>query len=234
MSHFPVAVIVPDGVSLNDLLAPYQENNMGDCPKKYMEFVDTEDEHRKEYETDFNKEYNTFEEYMRDYHGYDARDPEKGRYGYWENPNAKWDWWQTGGRFSGWFKDKKGQKVNECQVSDLDRTPDEAARARAARFWEIVVEGSPLRPGEEKPINLYKVSYYLEQYGTKENYAAELAGDAPWAFISPDGVWHEKGKMGWFTCSDANQDKRKTFIAEWEEALAAAPDNWVVLVDCHI
>lgn len=282
MSHFPVAVIVHDGASLDDLLAPYQENNMGDCPKKYMEFVDTEDKHRGEYETGmtekvktpdgrllepfdeefrvpgtfgfgtdthkvpegagyekvdikFTELYSTFEEYMADYHGYDERDPDTGKYGYWENPNAKWDWWQIGGRYSNWFETKDGRKVSDCKVRDMDRTPDEAAREKALRFWEIVVEGSPMRPGEEKPFNFYTPSYYLEQYGTKEEYAAEQAGDAPWAFITPDGVWHEKGEMGWFAAHDANQDTRRTFNAAWEEAIAAtAPDDWVVLVDCHI
>lgn len=282
MSHFAVAVILHDGDCLDDLLAPYQENNMGDCPRKYLEFVNTEDEHREEYETDTIRKvktpdgrllwpwdeefrvpgtigsgtgthkvpegagyeevdvkaselYPTFEKYMEEYHGYDERDPETGKYGYWENPNKKWDWWQVGGRYSNWFKTKDGRKVDDCQVKDLDRAPDEAARKKALRFWEIVVEGSPLLPGEEKPFNMYKPAYYLDQYGTKEEYANEQASDAPWAFITPDGVWHEKGAMGWFACSDATKDSRQSFAKEWEAAIAAAaPDDWVVLVDCHI
>ena len=50
MSHFAVAVIVHDNGYLDDLLAPYQENNMGDCPEQYLKFVSTEEEHREEYE----------------------------------------------------------------------------------------------------------------------------------------------------------------------------------------
>lgn len=283
MSHFAVAVILHDGDCLDDLLAPYQENNMGDCPKKYLAFVNTEDEHREEYETETIRKvktpdgkllwpwdetfrvpgmvghgtnthkvpegagyevvdvkaselYPTFEIYMADYHGYDdGPDPETGKYGYWENPNKKWDWWQIGGRYSNWFKTKDGREVNDCQIKDLDRTPDEAALKKAARFWEIVVEGSPLLPGEEEPFNMWKPSYYLNQYGTKENYVADAGSDAPWAFVTPDGVWYEKGAMGWFAYSDATKDSRQTFVKEWEAAIAAAaPDDWVVLVDCHI
>lgn len=42
----------------------------------------------------------SFEEYCRDYCGYRCR---KGRWGYFYNPNAKWDWWCIGGRFCGPF-----------------------------------------------------------------------------------------------------------------------------------
>jgi len=45
--------------------------------------------------------YATFEEYMEEYCGYKARDPQKNRYGYWQNPNKKWDWWTIGGRWTG-------------------------------------------------------------------------------------------------------------------------------------
>jgi hypothetical protein len=234
MSHFPVVVIMDGELTLRELMAPYQENNMGDCPKQYLKFVDVEDEHREEYETEAKEEYNTFEEYMASYHGYDKRDPDTGKYGYWENPNAKWDCWTVGGRFSNWFKTKDGQKVNECPVPFMDRTPDEAARKKAMRFWEILMEGSPLRPGEEQPFSIYSPNYYLEQYGTKEEYAAEQADPTPWAFITPDGVWHEKGVMGWFAAHDATQDSRRTHKAEWAAALAAAPNATLVVVDCHI
>ncbi|WNM70125.1 hypothetical protein [Myxococcus phage Mx1] len=48
MSHFSVLVI---GNDVEKQLAPYQENNMGDCPKEYLEFVDVEEEYVDEYET---------------------------------------------------------------------------------------------------------------------------------------------------------------------------------------
>jgi len=143
MSHFTVLVI---GNDPEEQLAPYQENNMGDCPKELMEFHDLEDEYADEWEngtremivmedgtlkspydhcfsegTGFNKEqvipdhlerrevpfkevYEDFETYMRDWHGCQKRDEEIGKFGYWENPNAKWDWYQLGGRWNGFFK----------------------------------------------------------------------------------------------------------------------------------
>ena len=38
MSHFTVAVITDDINKLEGMLAPYQENNMDDCPREYLEF----------------------------------------------------------------------------------------------------------------------------------------------------------------------------------------------------
>jgi len=142
MSHFTVLVIGNDPESA---LAPYQENNMGDCPKKYLKFHSVEEEYRKEYEEDgvemikmddgrllytwddeiensiknkniignLNKvfvkhkdRYSTFENFIKDWAGYKEVDEETGEFGYWENPNAKWDWYQLGGRWKGFFKVK--------------------------------------------------------------------------------------------------------------------------------
>lgn len=233
MSHFTVMVI---GDNVEEQLAPYQENNMGDCPEEYMTFHDVEEEGRKEWENEGNDEwypdlrhtlktkdiekdiselkkldawsftlsdtfdkhkvkigarvavmgwingepgaenvrklygeifeykrfvgfdvwnrmsektkeswkelytndkelketieklewfditvkwidppkqipyketYPEFDKFMEEYQGY-KRDEKEGKYGYWENPNAKWDWYQIGGRWSGFFKLKRG------------------------------------------------------------------------------------------------------------------------------
>lgn len=53
--------------------------------------------------------YPTFEEYLSDWCGYQY-DEKQGGYGYWKNPNAKWDWYQVGGRWTGFFKGKKNVK----------------------------------------------------------------------------------------------------------------------------
>lgn len=161
MSHFTVLVKVPGhlikditntevvSAELELMLAPYQENNMGDCPKEFMEFMDMEDEIREEYENgsvervrlddgtlvsprdrrfkvqeghivryevpDHLKRvhvpmpdaYGSLDEFAENYCGYE-RDDETGKYGYWENPNKKWDWWVIGGRWRGMLRIKEG------------------------------------------------------------------------------------------------------------------------------
>jgi len=151
MSHFTVLVI---GENPEEQLAPFQENNMDDCPEEFLEFHDMEDELRDNYETDtvtkvvmpdgrllstwddefkvsgsicigtnshkvpdhlekrevsVKEIYKTFDEYARKYHGY-KKDERKDRYGYWENPNAKWDWCLLGGRWSGFFNLKPNRE----------------------------------------------------------------------------------------------------------------------------
>jgi hypothetical protein len=51
----------------------------------------------------FKELYPTFEAFAADYCGYKARDKDKGRFGYWRNPNKTWDWYQIGGRWTGHF-----------------------------------------------------------------------------------------------------------------------------------
>lgn len=154
MSHFAVLVI---GNNIEAQLAPYQENNMDDCPREYMEFCDEEDNLRQEYQKDtidqvvlsngelvftfdekfrvpgtfgtgtdthkipsnlevrkvpFTEKYNTFEEFLIEWHGCNEKDDITGKYGYWKNPNAKWDWYLVGGRWTGFFKLKSGRSGN--------------------------------------------------------------------------------------------------------------------------
>lgn len=54
MSHFTVAVITdgkPTYEKISKALAPYQENNMGDCPKEYLTFHSLSKKYKEEYET---------------------------------------------------------------------------------------------------------------------------------------------------------------------------------------
>lgn len=68
----------------------------------------------------FTEKYKTFEEFMKDYAGYDERDDEKGLYGHWSNPNAKWDWWVIGGRWGGAWPLKPGAKGALGEPSTFD------------------------------------------------------------------------------------------------------------------
>jgi hypothetical protein len=225
MSHFTVLVRIPadqvDGTNivpaLEQMLAPYQENNMGDCPEEYLEFEDIEDEYREKYQTEttervrmsdgkllspyddqfkrkkddfinneydvpeflerrkvpFTELYGTFEEFMSDYVGDEHPDPKTGRYGYWRNPNTKWDWWQLGGRWNGRLPVKPGASdvangspsslddspkyakncVDACRVGELDL--DEIAkktRESAEKWWEkyLLWRSKDYDPNDEK------------------------------------------------------------------------------------
>lgn len=169
MSHFSVLVVSRTPEQVAELLAPYQENGMGDCPREYLVFDDDEDEYRKEFDEKsiemvrapdgellytwdrrfkqggilnqttvipegyekvrvYHKDrYASFEEFMADWAGYSARDEETSRYGIWRNPNAKWDWYVLGGRWTGMIMPKK---VVGKPAMSLDEVTDPKLRER--------------------------------------------------------------------------------------------------------
>ncbi len=190
MSHFTVLVIGTDDV--DEALAPFQENNMGDCPREYLEFHDEEDEYRKEYDTGgtemvrledgtivyphddrfrvpgsighsadshqvpahlkleqipHKERFATFEEFVKEYHGRDKRDPEKGRFGYWENHNAKWDWYEIGGRWKNKLITKRGHSCDSNRIGNLDfEAMRRAAEERALPLFDKIMSILAGRP----------------------------------------------------------------------------------------
>jgi len=82
------------------------------------------------------KEVQTFLEFAKYWDGCEVKgvDKEKDKWGYIillqngnvgkvinrTNPNAKWDWWEIGGRYSNHFLHKNGDKVDIIQKKDID------------------------------------------------------------------------------------------------------------------
>ncbi len=301
MSHFAVAVISRTPEEVDSLLAPYQENNMGDCPSEYLEFVDVEEDERYAYENGYTEKvqapdgrffdkydpqfkdtnsddftpvylipdgyreilvaykelYPTFDDYMEKC-GEVERDPETGRYGYWTNPNAKWDYWRVGGRFRGLLKASKGTlgelsweytmdkenqypevagQYDQAQIKDIDFSLNQELYDKAARFWEVYVEKAPLRP-EENPEafdSFYTPEYYKQLYESKENYAKEQSSFSTWALVTPEGEWYQKGDMGWWATHNGTAESFRNFSEAFERILSECDPEWyITIVDCHI
>ena len=55
----------------------------------------------------------------------------------------------------------------------------------------------------------------------------------PFAFITPDGKWHECGRMRWWAIVSDEKDE-SAWEQEYQQALTDYPDTLAVLVDCHI
>lgn len=83
-------------------------------------------------EVPFRDCYPTLEDYARDYCGHNARDPETGRFGYWENPNKRWDWWTVGGQGSDKLVVRGGERADVARCRYLDWTEADALTAIAA------------------------------------------------------------------------------------------------------
>lgn len=169
------------------------------------------------------------------------------------NPNSKWDWYVIGGRFPGRLKSKNGEhgegsafrdnpradgEFDSARVGDIDFSMDMDEYNRAIRFWEVVVEKQPLKEDENKDdfFNLYRDGYYEEYYKDKETYAKVCASCGTYAVVTPDGVWHEKGQMGWWGMSSETGDESLDWDLHYKERFidTADPDWIMTIVDCHI
>jgi len=262
MSHFTVAVFSrnPSYEAIAELLAPYNE-----CAEEeeFLEFKPKgtretfEQEYRKYLQENPDKIgcYPDFESYMEQYHGY-IYDEESDQYGYTHNPNAKWDWWQIGGRWDGLLRLKTDHRYegyigdslfpvyssstvrcDQARLMDVDTSPDPEDYRHAVRFWEIIVEKMPLMEGEKEPWTFWKPEYYIQQYGNKESYARNQAAFSTYAFITPDGEWHETGTMGWWGIDNATAESRASYISNFEKTLAELsndPEIYITIIDCHI
>lgn len=238
MSHYTVAVFTDrEGLSLEELLEPYNESlevkpYIDRTKEEVLEEIDRyceKDEELKEKYANLSDK-----EKIESWTGHDLFDRDGNPLSTY-NPNSKWDWYVVGGRWSNMLKTKDGEYVDECLVKDLDLTPDKEEYDAAIRFWELIVEEQHLKDSEKKPFNMYKKEYYIERYGTKENYARTQSKFSTYAVVMPDGEWYEPGKMGWFGISGASADSNREWDKNYHKFLEEADPNWIItIVDCHI
>lgn len=303
MSHFTVLVI---GEDHDKQLAPFQENNMGDCPTKYLEFHETETEMLKEYENEgteriimsngrkllpwdkefqnadafgiggnshtvpedlerreipYKETYPTFEAFVEDWHGSEERDAEKGVFGYWENPNKKWDWYQVGGRWTGAFKLKlngtgklgtpswavKDDKpeagwVDQAHKKDIDFDVMIGTRiTKAEETWKeyqfALLEAGKLKGEEQEKAKRSAVVHNLGLWEnpniTKEEFLKKRSCFNTFAVLK-DGMWYERGKMGWWGIV-ADEKDGGAWGDQWTELVMNLPgETLLTIVDCHI
>lgn len=227
MSHFVVGVLTKDGrENVEELLAPFQENNMGDCPMEYMEFEiaeETEEELLDEYEG-MKDEYETFELFLINQYGY-VRHENNGEIGYWENPNSKWDWYQIGGRWNGMLLTKDGERVDSAKIKDIDfETMRKSLEVKYKKYWD------------ENPQGIERYLSGILEDDTEESYIKRMSTFSTFAVVTPAGIWHEEGSMGWFgVSSSTNEDKRSWTESYFDTFIKNAdPEMTLTIVDCHI
>lgn len=255
MSHFTVLVI---GENQEQQLAPFQENNMGDCPKEFMEFQEDED--------------------------YDL-DPIMNKKGRWHNPNSKWDWYTLGGRWTGFFKVKEG--VAEAVVGspglmtapaavgyadmlvkgdiDFEGMRNDAAD-EAAKEYDLamkVIAGTPIHEPWSKigPEMNYSNEARQKYHAQPRVIAWEKADRNVFGFLSSpdkflvtreefiqnaknsvgvthaiikDGKWYERGEMGWWGFV-GNEKPTDDWNAEFSKLIDGLSEDTVLSVfDCHV
>lgn len=130
MSHFTVLVPADSRNDLDAKMLPFHEygwgTDLGEAEKQFLEFEDRTDEELGSWRKHvgqmlgeimserWQKEHpdragDVIEEdkildLAREWGDYQEHPEQPGRFGYWNNPNAKWDWFSVGGRWSGLLK----------------------------------------------------------------------------------------------------------------------------------
>lgn len=217
MSHFTVMVI---GDNPEEQLAAYQENNMGDCPMEYMEFNDTEPEVRKQYEEEDEEtkaKYPDFKSYIEEYHGYKI-DEEQGKYGYWENPNAKWDWYQLGGRWSGMLKIKPGATGTIGETSWMSQG---AAGIDQAKKGDIDL-GLIRKEQADKAVKQYQLAMSIfGEHPTNESWATIRDRNPENTETAREDYWNQPRCKAW------KDEQRKDFL-NFPFGFHTTPDEFLI------
>jgi hypothetical protein len=100
--------------------------------------------------------------------------------------------------------------------------------------WNGVIRSTPRDDEEDGGFNFRDEFRQLpENVTTVEEFLTSPDGRIPYALVTPDGEWHQKGEMGWWGMDHCRVDGE-----QWEEAVKAMMENnkdcYVVGLDCHI
>ena len=229
MSHFSVLVLHSSEDSIDDLLAPFDEN-LEVKPYLYIAHKDAVEEMEKNISMlspEDQKKYKSMSETDRLKAYFGRIIDEEGNIWSTSNPEARWDWYVAGGR---WGKHpiplKDGSSAVECPVSEIDFGVDQEEYDDALKRW------SELTAEDEN--HLLKSEYFKIRYKDAETFARSQSQFSTHAIVTPDGKWIEKGKMGWFAYCSATPEEERAWDADYENLVSKYKDYIATFVDCHI
>lgn len=262
MSHFSVAVFTDENTTVEDLLEPYWENLIVDkyvCMTK-EELIDSGRSHIRQYMRVF-KEYMKDKKAFRRKYKNDLKhlrfvkkiplmkkwDKERiykfmisdcskedisedgGLYSDF-NPKARWDWFSIGGRWA------------DMLILKTDN-PSKIVRADSGLVKEIDwdrmkrIKWLKMESYEEFFKNIFwDKEFYKKLYPNEEAYINGETSFSTYSVVTPDGEWHDSGKMGWWGVSEATDEERVEFENNYEEKFLRNlnPEWRLTIVDCHI
>lgn len=247
MSHFCVIVI---GDNVEQQLQPYHEYGCTGIDDEYVIDVDVTDQARADF-AEMGKG-RSFEQFVEDWYG---RQPNAdGRVIEHTNPNAKWDWWVIGGRWSGWLGRDQGRRsefdldglrdrATAKALADYDRyhpgiDPPDAPWAEFRQRYASIEEAREAWWSHPFCAALRQADVWLEPDDfmcDRDTYAARARVNAvvPFALVA-EGQWAARGDMGWWATVSNERPE-----GEWEAFVNHMLDNLdgdtlLTVVDCHI
>lgn len=215
----------------------------------------------------FNQLYRDVYDFAHQYCGYKDDGPFQtilgDRIGVWTNPNAKWDWWQIGGRYSNWLFSTCGNGVDQALIKDIDfgHMYDEGVaeglkdwlifkKAAQNETWDSWEQCQKKFKDEEPARQFYRNQdvikriskafphlFLIDQFHdiSKEDYLKMRGNRSIVTFaLLYDGQWLERGKMEAFG-TVANEKEEVVWQQTFLKTLKEIPDDCTMtIVDCHI
>lgn len=155
------------------------------------------------------------------------------------NPQSKWDWYEIGGRYLGYFPLKSDRIGRLGRPGVFNNTPDALTadvvikknismeRATSIQLENIEAAWEDRnKPFSDVPRGITKEEYILER---QKRHPLQ-----PFAFVDIDGDWHERARMGWWamTSDDKEPEVWTEEFRTWFDSLPE--DAEITAVDCHI
>lgn len=249
-----------------DVLADWEENRIETCARNkvtgeivskhsysiYRESYSSEAPIKPDWEIveiTIQERYKDFDTFAKEYHGYAKN--ENDRYGYYFNPDAKWDWYSLGGRWKGMLLVKADLVDNDAALIGESSIFDDEEQDAPKGYvwvdqamikdveWELMkeIQISKLAPYEDfiGKDTFYRKEYIEKMYPDEATYVNRQTAFSTFAVLDQDG-WHEKGQMGWFGLSSESPEE----AIDWELTMfdrfikTANPEHYIAIVDCHI
>lgn len=178
--------------------------------------------------------YETIDDLAAKYFCYEFNEEQK-CWGYWTNPNAKWDWYTIGGRWSDRLNFKDGTVGDSGLIDDIDFEAIESANyERAKETYEECTEINYEDPSFSEELR----NRFIAKYPTFEDYFKTCTSFfTTYAVITPDGEWHEPGEMLYFGLTTATREDEEKWDENYFKDFIEPYLNQnmtITIVDCHI
>lgn len=129
------------------------------------------------------------------------------------NPKSKYDY----------YGEIETLAMGEWLATGAEEEEDELRRE-----WKVL---------STKGDGFYNKLYYLHRYGDEDLFVKACRLPVGWAVVTPDGEWHEPGKVGWFGTDDATTESYRDWVEHFEERFVKPYEGEgvsVTILDCHI
>lgn len=185
---------------------------------------------------------------------------ENGNYWSTSNDDAKWDWYEVGGRWAGFFRSKPGvvgeQGVHTAkrwaeatkafgfpseEVEDLPESACDVIKVKDID-WEAMDRAEKERRAKfydeqmqkpEKERFIWSDDRDADLKATRDEYINRPIYHCTYAVLH-EGRWYERGEMGWWGMA-SNEKDEDVWEKEFRKLIESLdPETEVTVVDCHI